>query len=155
MKRTFKARLIGRGPSGAWTFLPIPFSVEKVFGSKGRVPVAGAINGFAFRNSLMPEGDGSHSMMVGKAVQKGASASKGDLVSVVMDIDRSDRKVTVPVELASAFRYAPLARQFFEQLSYSRQKEYADWIEGAKRPETRTARIGKGIGLLLAKKKLS
>ena len=63
MKRKFKAKLQAKGPGGAWTFLPIPFDAMAEFGSKGRIAVAGTMNGFAFRNSLMPEGDGTHSMV--------------------------------------------------------------------------------------------
>jgi hypothetical protein len=63
----FEGKLIARGPGGAWTFLPIPFGVEQPFGTKARVPVSGTINKFAFRNSLLPEGDGTHSMTVGEA----------------------------------------------------------------------------------------
>jgi hypothetical protein len=83
-RRHFSAKLIARGPRGAWTFLPIPFSVEQEWGTKPRVPVYGTLNGFAFRNSLMPEGDGTHSMMVGKELQAGAKAKSGDTVKVVI-----------------------------------------------------------------------
>jgi len=154
MKQRFKARLEGRGPSGAWTFLPIPFHVESVFGRKARVPVSGTINGHPFRNSLMPEGDGSHSMMVSKELQGGAAASKGDVVAVVIDIDRKKRTVVLPVELKAALDKAPAAKHFFEQLSPSCKKEYADWIGTAKREETRSVRATRAIGLLSAKKKL-
>jgi hypothetical protein len=61
----FKAELVGRGPSGAWTYLQIPFSVADVFGRKGQVPVRATINGFTFRNSLMPR-NGVHILVLGK-----------------------------------------------------------------------------------------
>jgi Domain of unknown function (DUF1905) len=99
--KQFKTRLTSRGPGGAWTFLEIPFSVEKEFGSKARIAVAGTMNGFAFQNSLMPNGDGTHSMMVSKALQAGAKAAAGDLVSVALAVDRSERVVAVPPELGS------------------------------------------------------
>jgi bacteriocin resistance YdeI/OmpD-like protein/uncharacterized protein DUF1905 len=154
MKQRFKIRLVGRGPRGAWAFLPIPFDVEREFGSRARVAVAGTINNHPFRSSIMPEGDGTHSMMVNKALKGGARASVGDLVTVVMDVDRAERKVEVPRELGSALRREPRAKKFFEQLSYSYRKEYADWIAGAKRPETKSARVGKSVELLLDGKKL-
>lgn len=46
----FKAKLKAAGPGGAWTYLAVPFNVEKVFGSKARVAVKGTLNGFAFRS---------------------------------------------------------------------------------------------------------
>jgi hypothetical protein len=155
MKQKFKIRLVGRGPKGAWAFLPIPFDVEGKFGSKARVAVAGTINGCPFRSSIMPEGDGTHSMMVNKALREGARASVGELVAVVMDVDMSERKVDVPGELKSALKSAPKAKAFFGQLSYSRRKEYADWIATAKRPETKSARVRKTVELLLDGKKLT
>lgn len=60
--KAFKTRLTARGPGDAWTFLEMPFSVEKEFGTKARVAVVGTMNGFAFQNSLMPNNDGTHSM---------------------------------------------------------------------------------------------
>jgi hypothetical protein len=70
--RKFVGKLTARGPGGAWTFLPIPFSVEDEFGTKSRVSVSGTINGYPFRNSLMPNGDGTHSMAVSRELQAGA-----------------------------------------------------------------------------------
>ena len=32
-ERTFKAKLDSQGHNGAWTLLPLPFDVEKVFGA--------------------------------------------------------------------------------------------------------------------------
>jgi hypothetical protein len=154
MKQKFKIRLVGRGPKGAWTFLPIPFDAEREFGSRARVAVAGTINNHPFRSSIMPEGDGTHSMMVNKALRERARVSAGDLVSVVMDIDRAERKVDVPQELESALKREPRAKKFFGQLSYSYRKEYADWIAGAKRPETKAARVRKSVERLLDGKKL-
>jgi Bacteriocin-protection, YdeI or OmpD-Associated/Domain of unknown function (DUF1905) len=151
MKR-FKARLTSKGPGGAWTYLDVPFSVEKQFGSKARLSVAGTINGFQFQNSLMPNGDGTHSMMVGKALQAGAKAAAGDLVDVALDVDQSERVVTVPPELKSVLAKNKKAAVAFEQLSYSHRKEFADWIGSAKREETRVSRAEKAIGMVIAKK---
>lgn len=68
MQQEFDAILTGRGPGGAWTFLPVPFDVQAAFGSKAQVTVAGTLNGFAFRNSLLPQGDGTHAMAVEAAL---------------------------------------------------------------------------------------
>jgi uncharacterized protein YdeI (YjbR/CyaY-like superfamily) len=40
----------------------------------------------------------------------------------------------------------------FSELSYTHQKEYATWIEGAKKDETRQRRIAKTLVMLKAKK---
>jgi hypothetical protein len=149
--KTFKTRLTAHGPGGAWTFLEVPFSVEKEFGTKARVAVAGTINGFAFRNSLMPNGDGTHSMMVSKALQVGANATAGDIVTVAIAVDRSERVVNVPPELTKALSTNKAAAAAFKALSYSHRKEYAEWIASAKREETRVSRAEKSIAMVIAK----
>jgi hypothetical protein len=149
--KTFKSRLTARGPGGAWTFLEMPFSVEKEFGTKARVAVAGTMNGFAFQNSLMPNGDGTHSMMVSKALRAGANAAPGDIVTVVIAVDQSERVVNVPPELSKALSTNKAAAAAFKALSYSHRKEYADWIASAKREETRVSRAEKSIAMVIAK----
>jgi hypothetical protein len=149
--KQFKARLSARGPNGAWTFLTIPFSVEKEFGTKARVAVTGTINGFAFQNSLMPNGDGTHSMSVSKALLAGARAAAGDLVTVAMAVDTSERVVEIPPELTQALAANERAASVFESFSYSHRKEFAEWIASAKRAETRLARAEKSIAMVIAK----
>jgi Domain of unknown function (DUF1905)/Bacteriocin-protection, YdeI or OmpD-Associated len=148
MKQKFEAKLIGKGPGNAWTFLPIPFDVEKAFGSKARVPVVGTINGFPFRNSLMPEGDGTHAMAVNKELQKGAKAATGDTVAVVIELDKTPRTVTVPDDLKAILAKHKPAETAFAKLAYSHKKAFLDWIDSAKRPETRVKRLKETIDML-------
>jgi hypothetical protein len=147
----FKAQLVGRGPNGAWTYLAIPFNVSEVFGRKGQVPVRATINGFTFRNSLMPRA-GIHILGVGKDILAGAGAAIGETVQVELALDDAPRTVTVPPDLEAALTKHPAQAQAFAALSYSHKKEYADWIESAKKPETRQNRIEKSIEMLAARK---
>jgi hypothetical protein len=150
MKKEFKGKLVPRGPKGAWTFLPIPFDVHAVFGTRGRVPVSGTINGFAFRNSLMPEGDGTHAMMVSKAIQAGANVRSGDAVQVMLQRDDAERTVEIPAELTRALTKNKQAAATFESFSYSSRKEYSDWIAPAKQPETKARRVAEAVDLIAA-----
>lgn len=145
-RQTFKATLVAMGPGGSWTHLPIPFKVEEVFGTKARVAVRGTINGFAFRSSIMPRGDGSHYMAINRAMQTGAKAAAGAAVAVAMEPDIAERTVTVPPDLRKAL--GAKGGKLFAALSYSHQKEYVEWIEQAKRPETRAARVQKALTIL-------
>jgi len=153
MEQTFETRLTARGPKGAWVFLPIPFNVEEVFGTKTRVPVTGTVNGSPFRNHLLPEGDGTHAMAFGKDLQIATGAKAGDLVSVKLTLDEAERTVDVPAELQEALAADPAAGAIFEALAYSHKKEYAQWIAEAKKPETRSTRIAKALEMLKAGKK--
>jgi Domain of unknown function (DUF1905) len=97
-KQSFRAVLKREGGKGSWVTLTAPFRVEEVFGTRARVPVKGTINGVAFRNSLMPTGDGTHYLVVNGDLREAARADIGDEVEVVLEKDtrpptsRSKRK---------------------------------------------------------------
>ena len=135
------------------TGIKIPFDAQKVFGTRARVPVRGTINGFPFRSSIFPGGDGTHYMAVNKATREGAKAKGGDTISVVMERDDEPRVVTPPPDLASALKSNKIAREAWEKLSYTHQKEYANAIAEAKKPETRVRRVEKAIAGLTAQRK--
>jgi len=153
--KKFTVKLTARGPKDAWTFLVVPFSVEKTFGTKARLAVKGTMNGAAFQNSLMPVGDGTHAMAVSKELQAAARARAGDTVTVVMEADIAPRTVEVPAELRAALDAARPAKAAFDALAYSHQKEYATWIAGAKKVETRERRAAQAIEMLTTGKRLS
>ncbi len=148
-QKKFKVVLEPMGSGGKWTCLMVPFGIEKVFGSRARVSVKGTINGFPFRSSIFPQGDGTHFMMVNKAMQEGAGVRLGDTVDVVMEPDTAPRTVTVPGYFRKALSKHRKARVAFEKLSYSHKKEFVDWIDQAKQEETRLRRVEKAIGMLL------
>lgn len=147
----FKGELVERGPGGAWTYIQIPFSVSEVFGRKGQVPVRATINGFTFRNSLMPR-KGVHILGIGKDILAEARATTGDTVQVELAFDDAPRTVAVPADLEAALANAPAQAQSFAALSYSHKKEYVDWIESAKKPETRSNRIDKALAMIAERK---
>lgn len=135
------------------TGIQVPFDVLKVFGTRARVPVRGTINGFPYRSSIFPMGEGCHYMVVNKNVRAGAKAKGGETVSVVMERDDEPRIITPPADFARALKANKEARAMWEKLSYTHQKEHALAIEEAKRPETRVRRIEKAITQLAAGKK--
>jgi len=150
MEQRFKAPLIGRGPNGAWVFLPVPFDVGEVFGSKARVAVRGMIDGASFRNSLLPNGDGTRSMPVNRQLMESANAAVGKTVDVVMVADTEPRTVFVPEDLEVALTISRAAALAFDKLAHSYRKDYVDWIVGAKKTDTREPRIRKCIEMLVA-----
>jgi uncharacterized protein YdeI (YjbR/CyaY-like superfamily) len=53
--------------------------------------------------------------------------------------------VKVPADLEKALKKNARARAAFEAFSPSHRREYVEWIEEAKREETRTKRLAKAI----------
>jgi len=152
--RQFQAPLEARGPGGAWIFITIPFDAAEAFGSRGRIPVVGTINRFAFRTSLLAVGDGTHRMAVSKPMRAGAKADAGDIVEVTLERDDAQRTVAVPDELLRALAGAPDAAATFERFAYSHRKAYAAWIDAAKQPATRERRAAKAVTMLASGMKL-
>lgn len=68
-------------------------------------------------------------------------------------IDFEKRLVVPPVELGKLFTKHTEAQDFFKSLSFTNQKEYVTWIEGAKKQETRQRRLETALEKLLAGKK--
>ncbi len=145
--------LLEKHESSEATGIKLPFDVEKVFGSRARVPVRGTINGFAFRSSAFPMGDGFHYMVVNKQTREGAKAAGGETVSVVMERDDEPRIVTPPPDFLKALKSNKAAQAMWDKLSYTHRKEHVKAIEEAKRPETRVRRIEKAVTQLAAGKK--
>jgi hypothetical protein len=136
--------------SGGFYF-NLPRKESAKFGVRGRVPVTGTMNGYPFRSSIFPTGDGGHYMGLNKETREGAGGVKaGDRVRVVMELDTAPRTVTIPPDLEKALGKSTHTRARFDKLSYTHRKEYVQWIEAAKRPETRARRLEKVLAQLKA-----
>jgi uncharacterized protein YdeI (YjbR/CyaY-like superfamily) len=78
-------------------------------------------------------------------VRQEAGVEAGDTVQVELELDTAPRKVEVPEALANALAEDSRARAAFERLAYTHRKEYARWIEEAKRDETRQRRVAQTL----------
>jgi hypothetical protein len=150
----FTATIRTQGPGGAWSFIDIPFSVEAAFGSRAATKVKGTLNGAPFRSSLFPNGDGSHHLMMNKPLLAAAQAGPGDAVKVVVEPDAGERVYVMPPDLAKAVKRSTPAAAAWQAFPPSARKLYVEWIEGAKREETRAGRVAKAVALLSEGKRL-
>lgn len=149
-KKTFGARLERPPGVGTWTYLNVPFNVADEFGTKGQLKVKGSVNGVPYRGSLLPHGDGRHYLVVKSEIRNQAKVSAGDSVHVVLEQDMVPRVVTPPKDFKQALARNPKARAAFARFSYSHQKEFVDWIESAKKADTRARRIESAVAQILA-----
>ena len=77
----------------------------------------------------------------------------GDEVLESAGIDPISKTVHPPDDFAKELRRSKIASHFFEELSFTDQKEYVVWISSAKKEETRSRRLGQAIDKLIAGKK--
>ena len=76
----------------------------------------------------------------------------GDTVTVTLEKDTAKRIVIVAQDFQDALN--PRAAEFFDGLAPSYKKAYVDWIESAKKEETRQRRITKSFEKLSKGEKL-
>jgi hypothetical protein len=145
--KRFKTKL-GTEDQGS-LFIELPFDPRETFGA-ARAKVKVRVNRHAYRSTVSVYG-GRFYVPVSKANRDAARVHVGDMVNVVLELDTEPRVVVVPAPLASAFENNRRAKAAWDGLSYSHQREHADAISSAKRPETVTSRVKKTIELLLAK----
>ena len=87
------------------------------------------------------------SELVNESVSAATNEILNDLVNTVEDT------VSVPEEVKILFKKNKPAGVFFETLSSSNQKEYVEWIAGAKKEETRSRRLDSLVEKLCTGKK--
>ena len=136
--KKFTAVIKDAGKGGA--YVTVPFDVEKEYGRK-RVKVLATFNGEPYRGSLVRMGTPCHILGVQKAIRAKIGKTIGDAVDVTVEEDTSRREVVLPKDLKQALTENTGALDVFNHLAYTHQKEYVEWIKGAKHFDTRQDRI--------------
>ena len=137
--------------TGTRIFIPIPFDPNKVWGVKQRHHITGSVNGCAIRGSLGSDGK-QYFLPLGAAWRRDNGVEAGAKVDVVLSAEGPQSEL-LAADVAAALKAAPAAKAFFESLATFYRNIYIKWIESAKRPETRAARIAEMMRLLKAGQK--
>lgn len=148
-RKKFKAVLENPEAEIDAAFVSIPFDVEEVFGTKGHVKVKALFDGQPYRGILANMGTGCHVIIVRKDIREAIRKKVGDTVTVEIEEDLQERIVDLPEDLKKLLTKNTKAKTFFDSLSYTNRKEYAGWISGAKKTETRKRRLKETIAKLL------
>jgi hypothetical protein len=136
------------GEEGQRPTIVLPFDARERYG-RARAPVRGTVNGAAFRTTVAVY-SGVHLIGFNKEVRARAGIEIGDEVIIELERDDEPREVDAPPELEQALAASSKARAAYEKLSYTHRREYAEWIAGAKRQETRERRAARALGMLEA-----
>jgi hypothetical protein len=144
----FRATVILGGKTA--TGIQVPDDVVEKLGAGKRPPVVVTIGGYAYRTTVAPMG-GAFWIPLAAEHREPAGVAAGDEVDVGIELDTAPRETPLPDDLDAALDDA--ARTHFHSLAASHRKEWVRWVEEAKKPETRTARIEKTVESLRAGKK--
>jgi hypothetical protein len=132
------------------TGLQVPDEVVAALGGGKRPPVAVTIGGHVYRTTIAPMG-GAFWIPLAAEHREAAGVQAGQEVDVRVELDTAPRETPLPDDLAAALDDG--ARTFFDGLAPSHRKEWVRWVEEAKKPETRAARVEKTAEALRAGRK--
>jgi hypothetical protein len=112
-----------------------------------RFPVVANINGYAWRTTVTRM-RGEFLVGLNRAVREEARVEAGDTVEVKLELGTIPREVELPEALATALANDSEARAAFDRLTYTHRREYARWIDEAKRDETRQRRVAETLHMV-------
>jgi len=124
------------------TGIPVPDAVVDELGGGNRPAVTISVNGYSYRTTAARMG-GRFLVPLSAEHREAAGLSAGDTVTVGIALDTAPREVEMPGDLEAAMDDA--ARRAYDGLTFSHRKEWVRWVEEAKKPETRAARIEKTV----------
>jgi uncharacterized protein YdeI (YjbR/CyaY-like superfamily) len=140
VQKSFSAVLTRSGNTLNWVVIEIPFDAARLWGVRGQLRVKGNINGFDFRTSLFPSGNGRHFMIVNKQMQKGARAYPGMEAQFRLEPDTDKRVVPSVPEIDRVLRQSKRLQKFYQSLSPSMRNDIARFVSEAKQQSTRIRR---------------
>lgn len=133
------------------TGIEVPEEVLAGLGRGRRVKVVATVNGYTYRTSIAPA-MGKILMPFSSEHRKATGLTGGEAIDVDVVPDDAPRELAMPDDLAAAVADDPGAEAFFAGLSFTNQRLYVEWIESAKKAETRTARVAKAAEMLRERK---
>jgi hypothetical protein len=131
---------------GAICFVPVPFDPKAVFG-KVRAPVRVTLNGYTYRSTIAAMG-GTVCIPLRRSNREAAGLQGGETLDVKIALDTAKRIVHPPRDLVRALKAAPPAWARWKELSFSHQREYAEAITEARKPETRARRVAGAVRMI-------
>lgn len=135
---------------GGGAYVEIPLDVEKEFGKK-RVKVKALFENLPYRGLLVKMNTECHILGMKKDIREALKKNIGDRVNVSIQEDTEERVVEIPDDVSKVLEKNKAINENFSKLSYTHKKEYINWINEAKKEETRKSRIEKMVLMLSTK----
>jgi len=150
--KSFSARIfkIGVNP---YVFLPkdiLRSLFDEAGKEKGHIPVRITINKQSFDQTLVKY-SGKWRLYLNTPMRRLAQKDTGDVINIKIEYDPKDRTEPLHPEWEKALRKSKKAKEVFEKLSPSRQKEISRYLNHLKTKESLTKNIKRAIGFLQGK----
>lgn len=148
---TAKIEIIGVNP---FVFLPDEV-LTKIFKDadrdKGPIPVKGTLNGKAYMQTLVKY-SGAWRLYLNTPMRESTNTQVGDTVKVEIAYDPKPRVVPMPIAFQKALDKSKKAKESFDKLPPSHQKEFLRYLGNLKSKEALERNIEATIKYLESKK---
>lgn len=145
MSVSFRATIQQTGKTACG--IEVPEAVVDALGGSRRPAVVVTLDHYTYRSTVAPM-NGGFWVGVNAEHREASGLGAGDEVQVTLALDTAPRELEVPPELAAALDADPVARAFFDGLSYSNRRVFTLSVEGTNNPETKARRVEKAIALM-------
>jgi hypothetical protein len=145
MSVSFRATIQQTGKTACG--IEVPEAVVDALGGSRRPAVVVTLDHYTYRSTVAPM-NGGFWVGVNAEHREASGLGAGDEVQVTLAPDTAPRELGVPPELAAALDADPVARAFFDGLSYSNRRVFTLSVEGTNNPETKARRVEKAIALM-------
>src|SRR5213076_498487 len=105
------------------------------------------LNGYTYRSTIAAMG-GTGCIPVRRSNREAAGLVGGETLDVEITLDTAKRKASPPADLVTALKGAAPGWDRWRELSFTHQREFADAITQARRPETRARRIAQAVRMI-------
>ena len=141
--------------TGINPFVSVPEQIladifEQAGKEKGHIPVCGDVNGKAYIQTLVKY-KGEWTLYINTTMLKDSPKRFGEEMEISIAFDPRDRTLTPHPRLLKALNENKAAKNVFDKLPPSRQKEIVRYISFLKTEESITKNITKAIGFLNGK----
>ncbi|MGL4599786.1 MAG: YdeI/OmpD-associated family protein [Bacteroidia bacterium] len=151
---TFSAEIeiIGINP-----FVSVPkIILEQLFiqagKSKGNFPVCGKVNGQHYTQTLLKY-KGKWRLYINLKMLKNSTKRIGETIIVSVELDTNNRTIPIDLKFSEALLNDKVAKDVFDKLAPSLQKEINQYISRLKKEESRAKNIELAIGFLKGENK--
>lgn len=120
--------------------------------NKGTIPVKGTINGKGYQQTLLKY-SGDWRLYINMKMLKNSPRRIGEVIDVEIEYDPSDRTIDPHPKFIYALSENEDAREVFEKLSPSKQKEIIRYISNLKTEKSIDKNVNRAVNFLRGKER--
>ena len=110
-------------------------------GNQKHIPIVGQVEGLPVKSTLSPRGGGSYRLHIHSNVWRKLRIDAGDIVEVMLEIDREARDPVLPHDLAAGLADEPRALASFNSLTPAFRLQLIRYLDLGKSLSTREKRV--------------